>query len=107
MPYIRSLLGRGTAVLIFCSPLFGQLTLSTIRGTAMDPTGAVVANSNIEVLQLETNAKREVVTSEIGRFRDPRPAARNLSPDGDARQASRPSSPTRSFWKAARSGAST
>ena len=30
----------------------------------MDPTGAVVANSNIEALQLETNAKREVVTNE-------------------------------------------
>ena len=68
MPYIRSLLVRGTAVLIFCSPLFGQLTLSAIRGTAMDPTGAVVANSNIEALQLETNAKREVVTNESGDF---------------------------------------
>jgi hypothetical protein len=34
----------------------------------MDPTGAVVANSNIEALQLETNAKREVVTNESGDF---------------------------------------
>jgi len=68
MPHIRALLRSGAAVLAFCSPLFGQLTLSTIRGTATDPSGAVVIHANIEVLHLETNAKRQVLTNESGDF---------------------------------------
>src|SRR5215831_4658379 len=71
MPHVRTLFQRGAAVLAFCSPLFGQLTLSTIRGTATDPTGAVVTNTNIELLHLETNAKRQVLTNESGDFEIP------------------------------------
>src|SRR5262249_5969555 len=52
-------------------PLFGQLTLSTVRGTAMDPTGAVVAGADITLTNLETNAKREVKTTGAGDFEIP------------------------------------
>jgi hypothetical protein len=48
MPHVQTLLRRGAAVLASGSPRFGQLTLSTIRGTATDPTGAVLINPNIE-----------------------------------------------------------
>jgi hypothetical protein len=71
MPHVRTLIGRGAVVLAFCSPLLGQLALSTIRGAATDPTGAVVTNASIELLHLETNAKREVVTNESGDFEIP------------------------------------
>jgi hypothetical protein len=67
MTYIRQLTWLPAAVLLV-SPLFGQLTLSTVRGTATDPSGAVIANAKIELLQLETNAKREVTTNESGDF---------------------------------------
>src|SRR5262249_17511347 len=71
MPHVQTLFQRGAAVLAFCSPLFGQLTLSTIQGTATDPTNAVVTNTNIELLHLETNAKRQVLTNELGDFEIP------------------------------------
>src|SRR5262245_2085614 len=71
MPHVRALFQRGAAVRAFCSPLFGQSSLSTLRGTATDLLGAVVTNTNIELLQLETNAKRQVLTNESGDFEIP------------------------------------
>ncbi len=59
------------AVLVVCSTLLGQLTLSTLRGTATDPTGAVVAGAGITLTNLETNAKREVKTGDSGDFEIP------------------------------------
>src|SRR6266851_7033757 len=59
------------APLLFCGPIYGQLTLSTVRGTATDPTGAVVANAAISLTNLETNAKRDVLTNEAGDFEIP------------------------------------
>lgn len=56
---------------LLCSPLFGQLSLSTIRGTAKDPTGALVANAEITVVSLETNFKRVTNTNENGDFEIP------------------------------------
>ena len=48
--------------------LWAQLTVSTLRGTATDQSGAVVVNANIRVVNLETNLTREVVTNENGDF---------------------------------------
>jgi len=59
------------AALVVCSTLLGQLTLSTVRGTAMDPTGAVVAGASITLTNLETNAKRDVKTGDTGDFEIP------------------------------------
>src|SRR6267154_707301 len=58
-------------LLFFCIPSYGQLTLSTVRGTASDPSGAVVASAAISLTNLETNAKREVLTGETGDFEIP------------------------------------
>ena len=55
-------------LLLLCAPSSGQLTLSTVRGTASDPTGAVVANAAISLTNMETNAKREVLTGDTGDF---------------------------------------
>ena len=59
------------AALVACSTLLGQLTLSTVRGTVIDPTGAVVSAAAITLTNLETNAKRDVKTSDTGDFEIP------------------------------------
>src|SRR5689334_18057425 len=71
MPHVRTILRGGAAVVFLSAPLLGQVTLSTIRGAATDPTAAVVTNAAIELVQLETNAKRQVVTNEAGDFEIP------------------------------------
>ncbi len=57
--------------LLVCAPLGAQLTLSTIRGTASDPTGAVVAGAEITVTDAKTNTKRTVTTTANGDFEVP------------------------------------
>jgi len=42
-------------LLLVSATLTAQLTLSTIRGTAADPSGAVIAGAEITVLNLQTN----------------------------------------------------
>src|SRR6202162_5842469 len=59
------------AALVACSTLLGQLTLSTVRGTVIDPTGAVVSAAAITLTNLETNAKRDVKSSDTGDFEIP------------------------------------
>ena len=59
------------ALLVFCAQSSGQLTLSTVRGAATDPTGAVVAKAAISLTNIETNAKREVVSGDSGDFEIP------------------------------------
>src|SRR5262249_44649302 len=48
--------------------LWAQLTVSTLRGTATDQSGAVVVGAKIRAVNLETNLTREVVTNENGDF---------------------------------------
>lgn len=48
--------------------LWAQLTVSTLRGTATDQSGAVVVSARIRVVHLETNLSREVSTTESGDF---------------------------------------
>ncbi|HZT30224.1 MAG TPA: TonB-dependent receptor [Bryobacteraceae bacterium] len=62
---------RFLAPLVACAALFGQLTLSTVRGVATDPSGAVIAGADITLTNLETNAKREVKTNAEGDFEIP------------------------------------
>ena len=54
-----------------CATLMAQLTLSTIRGTAADPSGAVITGAEITVINLQTNEKRTVKTNENGDFEIP------------------------------------
>jgi hypothetical protein len=57
--------------LFFCSTLVAQLTLSTIRGTAADQTGAVVPKAQIVVVSMDTNQRREVTTTDNGDYEVP------------------------------------
>ncbi|HUS07276.1 MAG TPA: carboxypeptidase regulatory-like domain-containing protein [Bryobacteraceae bacterium] len=61
------------AAIVFCAAqsALAQLSVSTIRGTATDPSGAAVAKAAVTILNLETNLRREVLTSENGDFEVP------------------------------------
>ncbi len=59
------------ASLAVCATLLGQVTLSTLRGTTTDQSGGVVAGADIEITDLETNAKRQVKSGESGNFEVP------------------------------------
>ena len=47
---------------------WAQLTVSTIRGTATDQSGAIIVNAHIRLVHLETNLAREIDTNENGDF---------------------------------------
>ncbi|MBI4876352.1 MAG: carboxypeptidase regulatory-like domain-containing protein, partial [Acidobacteria bacterium] len=57
--------------LFVCSTLMAQLTLSTVRGTATDPSGAVVPKAQIVLVSLDTNQRREAATNDNGDFEIP------------------------------------
>lgn len=51
------------------SLVFGQGTnLGTIRGTVIDPNGAVIPNAAVEVTDLETNISRNLTTDDEGNY---------------------------------------
>jgi len=54
-----------------CLALLAQITLSTVRGTATDPTGAVVVNAEIVLDNLDTGLRRKVTTDHNGNFEIP------------------------------------
>src|SRR5260370_5889475 len=56
------------AGLVSALNLCAQLTVSTLRGTATDQSGAVVVNARIRVVHLETNLTREIDTNGNGDF---------------------------------------
>jgi hypothetical protein len=66
---------------LFCGLGFSQLTLSTIRGTVSDPAGALVANAEVSVVNLETNFTQSVKSNQNGDFEIPdlRPATYRLT----------------------------
>ena len=51
--------------------MLGQSDLGTIRGTAIDPSGAVAPQVRIQVTHVETNTTREGLTSAEGDFEVP------------------------------------
>src|SRR6476646_5178884 len=62
----------GVAMLAaFCVPVFAQSDLSTVRGVATDPTGAVVPNLKIVLLDTERNITRTAVTTSEGTYEIP------------------------------------
>jgi hypothetical protein len=61
----------GVYALAFAAGAFGQLTVSTIRGTATDASGAAVTGASITLVNLGTNVQRSAVTNENGDFEMP------------------------------------
>src|SRR5262245_17120321 len=53
------------------SSLLAQLTVSTIRGSVRDPSGAVVAGANITITNLGTNIARTTSANENGDYEIP------------------------------------
>src|SRR6266567_1423861 len=51
--------------------LFGQTIGASLQGTVSDPSGAVVANATVEIVNLETGASHSLLTDEAGRWREP------------------------------------
>lgn len=67
--------GWGLPALIFLALLVltpgllpAQATLSTIRGTATDSSGAVIPGMDIVITDKATNVKRTVITDDLGNF---------------------------------------
>src|SRR5262245_17610897 len=63
--------GFAVGLLAGSAMLLAQLALSTVRGTAADPTGAVVTSADISLVNLDTNFKRSTSTNENGDFEIP------------------------------------
>lgn len=57
-----------TAVLLGLMSCFAQTTVSTIRGSATDPSGAAVPHAQIEIIDLDTNIRRAVPSNDNGEF---------------------------------------
>ncbi|MGH9962207.1 MAG: carboxypeptidase-like regulatory domain-containing protein, partial [Pyrinomonadaceae bacterium] len=61
---------RVVAVFLFSTALaFAQIGTSTITGRVSDPSGAVVPNVAVEVVQVETNFKFSALTNSEGLYR--------------------------------------
>jgi hypothetical protein len=58
-------------LLLSCAASPAQTALSTIRGTAIDPTGALVVNAEVTLTNLATNLRRTAATNEAGDFEIP------------------------------------
>ena len=50
---------------------FGQQDRGTFTGTLTDQTGAVVPNAKVTVVHVDTNAKYETVSTDVGQYRVP------------------------------------
>src|SRR5262245_66613782 len=62
---------KAAVVFLTCASLTAQVTLSTIRGTASDPSGAVIAGADVTVVNLQTNEKRSGKTNDNGDYEIP------------------------------------
>src|SRR5688572_14378661 len=69
LPALAAIFLIGAVVLVGqMQPLWAQLTLSTIRGTVTDASGAVVPGVDVTVTDLSTNIPRSTVTDVVGNF---------------------------------------
>src|SRR5438552_15908601 len=68
----KRLVATGLAVLLSSTVLPAQETLSTLRGTATDPSGAVMPGVTVTVQELATNiVARKVTTDNSGNYEIP------------------------------------
>jgi len=70
--FLRSAIQHGLPVLLFAGLVSAQAPgTGAIRGTVSDPSGAVVANARISIVNEQTNSSRSVGTAADGTFRVP------------------------------------
>jgi hypothetical protein len=58
-------------LLLLALAAFGQQDRGTFTGTLTDQTGAVVPNAKITISNIETNARYETVSNDVGQYRVP------------------------------------
>ncbi|HEU0138623.1 MAG TPA: carboxypeptidase-like regulatory domain-containing protein [Bryobacteraceae bacterium] len=54
--------------LLFSSAAHAQTTFATITGTAVDATGAVIANARVTATNVDTGIKTEAFTNDVGNY---------------------------------------
>ncbi len=65
-----------TAVLCAAAPLVAQIDRGTIQGLVKDPSGAVIPNAKVKIIQIATNSSYDLVTNNEGFYVAPNlPAA--------------------------------
>src|SRR5258708_38856010 len=64
---LRSCLLLGAAL----SATYAQTVGASLQGTVTDPSGAVIACANVEILNVDTGAARRLVSDDAGRWREP------------------------------------
>ena len=57
------------ALALSCATIFGQTVTSSLVGTVVDPTDAVVAGAPVTLLSVDTGAVRTATTDNLGTFR--------------------------------------
>ena len=64
---------RTCVLFAIASPMFlrAQANLSTLRGTVQDPGGAMVGDASVNLVNVETNFKRSVLTNSSGDYEIP------------------------------------
>ena len=65
---IGLLLCTGLALFFFRGSLAAQALTGQISGTVQDPSGKVVPNAQIELINIGTSQKREAMTDSAGDF---------------------------------------
>jgi outer membrane receptor protein involved in Fe transport len=68
---VRRILVLSIAVLFFAIASFAQLTRGTILGSVQDPSGAVIANATVKIVNADTNIARSTTTNGDGLYRFP------------------------------------
>src|SRR5436190_18033813 len=69
---MRTLLAAAVLALLPATALFAQL--SSLNGTVTDPTGAVVPNAAITIVNINTGTQRETAADSQGRYNIPQVA---------------------------------
>ena len=64
-------LGVGIAIALFCTGAFAQSGAGSIQGTVSDPTGAVIPNASIHVLNQATGVAIDTKTNNVGFYQVP------------------------------------
>src|SRR5687768_16554446 len=70
-PGLLPLLACAAILFCFSTAVFAQSDLATIRGVVTDQSGASVPNAKVVLTNKETNASREIQTSDSGEFELP------------------------------------
>ncbi len=62
------IVGLLTVLIFACSTAFAQITTADIVGTVTDPTGALVPNAKVKLVNVDTHDQREGTTNTSGDF---------------------------------------